>query len=42
VQGIKKKEFKTKGTIMRKGNMDRKSTNQGHDMKMNGRNVKLV
>jgi len=42
VQGIKKKEVKTKGKIIGKGNMDRKSTNQGHDMKINGRNIKLV
>jgi hypothetical protein len=27
---------------MGKGNMEKKSTNQGHNMTMNGRNVKLI
>ena len=42
MQGIRKKEAKTNGKIMGKGNMERKSTNKGKNMKMNGRNVKLI
>jgi hypothetical protein len=42
VQGIKKKEVKAKAKRMRKGNLKRKSTNQGHNMTVNGRYVKLI